>query len=106
MAAPGHLTRRSQALYRQIAADYRLDREPHALEVLRMALESVDRYDQARQAINDEGLTVADRWGGAKPHPLVTVERDSAIRAARLFRELSLDAGIDSRLPRVNGALA
>jgi hypothetical protein len=49
--APDHLSDGSRNLYRQLAEDYELEREPHALEVLRLACEAIDRCDQAREAI-------------------------------------------------------
>jgi hypothetical protein len=44
------LSAKSKWLYRTIADDYGLDREPHALELLRMACEQIDRADQAAPA--------------------------------------------------------
>lgn len=103
--APAHLSARSRKLWRRLVEDYGLDEEPHALEVLRLALEAVDRAEEARSLLAREGLTVTDRFGQVKAHPMCAVERDSAIRAARMFRELSLDGDVpsDARVPRVGG---
>jgi hypothetical protein len=86
--------------------DYGLHDEPHALAVLRMACEALDRADEARKVLDRDGLTVAGTGGTTKTHPAVAVEHDSAVRAARLFRELSLDGGDpdDFRIARTNGA--
>ena len=103
--APTHLSNRSKTLYRQLAADYHLADEPHALETLRLALEALDRAEQARAQVARDGAYLTDRFGQVKAHPALAVERDSAIRVARLFRELSLDAELgEARIPRPNGA--
>jgi phage terminase small subunit len=107
ITAPRHLTRRSKVIYVTTATEYRLDREPHALEVLRLALESLDRGDLGRVELAKAGLTYTNRFGEPRPHPSVAIVRDANIAVARMFRELSLDAGEvlgESRLPRTSGA--
>lgn len=101
--APRHLTKRSGKLYRQIVSDYRLEGEPHALEVLRLACEAFDRCEQAREAIERDGPFVSDRFGQLRSHPAVNVERDSRIAALRALRELSLggESLDDLRPPRL-----
>ena len=105
--APGHLSPRSKRIYRSVVADYDLDTEPHAREVLRLALEALDRADQARETVAREGAFYANRFGEPRAHPAIGVERDCRVQVARLFRELSLDAGefLDTRPPRVGGGL-
>jgi phage terminase small subunit len=72
--APKHLSARSAKLYRRLAADYRLDREPHALETLRLACEALDRCAQARDAIVQDGPFVVNRFGEKRAHPAVGVD--------------------------------
>jgi phage terminase small subunit len=109
IVAPRHLSKRSKAIYRSVVADFDLANEPHALEVLRLALEALDRAEQARKQVAAEGMTYTNRFDEPRPHPAVAIERDSRIAVARLFRELSLDAGEASeyldepRVPRVGG---
>lgn len=89
--APKHLSGGSDKLYRRLAEEYRLEQEPHALEVLRLACEALDRCAQAREAIERDGPFVTSRFGEKRPHPAIGVERDSRIAALRALRELSLD---------------
>jgi P27 family predicted phage terminase small subunit len=103
--APKHLTPSSKRIYRRLVDEYDLGREVHALEVLRLALEAVDRADECRAILARDGVTQHDRFGQVKPHPLLKAEHDAAVRAARMFRELSLDGAVDDvRVPRTNGA--
>jgi len=106
VTAPRHLSKSSRAAFRRVVDDYGLTDEPHALEVLRLALEAVDRAEEARTTIAAQGAYYTDRHGQPKAHPALAVERDSSIRAARMFRELSLDADDvpgEARVPRVGG---
>lgn len=106
---PQHLSKASRSLWRRVATDYDLAAEPHALRVLTLLGEALDRGEEARQRIAVDGAYVTDRFGQVRAHPAISVERDSAIRAARLARELSLDAGDglpgDLRIPRPGGKL-
>lgn len=108
IAAPRHLSPSSRKLFRRVVADYELDREPHALETLRLACEALDRCAEARDVLAADGAILRDRFGQARAHPAVAIERDSRLAALRAFRELSLDgqAPEDVRPPRVNGALS
>ena len=108
LQAPRHLSPASRKLFRQLAGDYELDREPHALETLRLACEALDRCSEAREVLAAEGVIVRDRFGQVRAHPAVAIERDSRLAVLRGFRELALEGGTpdDVRPPRVNGALS
>jgi hypothetical protein len=91
-------------LWRRLVDDYGLDAEPHALRVLTLACEALDRCEEARQALARHGTTYLDRFGSPRARPEVAIERDSRIAAMRAFRELSLDADApEPRIPRVGG---
>jgi len=97
--APRHLSNESKALWRSVLADYELERRHEA--VLLTALEALDRMRQAQAMIVDDGLTTVDRYGGAKVHPAVGIEKDSRVAFLRAMRELGLDleAPPTNRLP-------
>src|SRR3954454_19378763 len=92
--APSHLTDSSRRLWRKLIGDYDLADDDAALQLLRLALEAVDRCEQARAALAEHGTTYDDRFGCPKARPELAIERDSRLAAARLFRELALD-GLD-----------
>lgn len=87
--APAHLSPERADSWTTIVRQYDLD--PPALELLRLALEALDRCEQARLELERHGLFTTDRYGGRKASPAVAVERDSRIAAARIFRELDLE---------------
>jgi hypothetical protein len=98
-----HLSRRAKELWVQVTRDYVL--ESHNLELLRIALEALDRCEEARKILASEGIIALDRYGAPKAHPAVAIERDSRLAAARLWRELDLEGEPlpDPRMPRRRG---
>ena len=96
--APRHLTAASRRFYEQIVDDFVL--EPHHLRLLQLLCESFDRGQEARKILDEEGLTVEDKkLGIRRPHPCVSIERDSRTAVARLTRELNLSEEPDSPRP-------
>ncbi|MBM3131735.1 MAG: hypothetical protein FJZ95_01715 [Chloroflexi bacterium] len=99
---PKHLKAATRRWFGQVLEEYNL--EPHHVRLLTLAGESYDRAQQAREIIAQQGLTVTDRFGQVRAHPLLAVERDCRIAFARLLRELSLDIedpGEPGRPPRL-----
>src|SRR5690606_7581096 len=90
--APRHLSKSSKALWSRLVAEFELD--THHLELLRLALEALDRCEDARKALALNGSTYMDRFDAPRARPEVAIERDSRLAAARLFRELGLDAAL------------
>ncbi|MET4722032.1 phage terminase small subunit [Bradyrhizobium japonicum] len=96
---PTHLSPPSRRWIKQIIGDF--DLESFHFRLLVKAAEAWDRSEQARELLANEGITTLDRYGVAKTHPAIAIERDSRLAFARLLRELALDAAApDSRPPR------
>jgi P27 family predicted phage terminase small subunit len=101
--AIGHLSADMRRFFRAVEQDYQL--EGHHQRLLLAACEAHDRMTQARARLATEGLTWQTRFGELRAHPCVAVERDSALRFARLVRELGLSDGQDEgrRPPALSG---
>ncbi|HZG28274.1 MAG TPA: P27 family phage terminase small subunit [Ensifer sp.] len=97
---PAHLEPETQRWVRQILDEFEL--ESHHFRQLILTAQAWDRAEQARKIIAAEGLTVLDRYGTAKAHPAVAIERDSRTAFHRGIRELALDGEnpSESRPPR------
>jgi len=89
LRAPGHLRPLTRRWWRQVVSDYIL--EAHHLRLLTLAAEAWDRCQQAREAIDEHGLTYEDRFDQPHSRPEIGIERDSRLAFARLLRELDLD---------------
>ncbi len=101
---PKHLRAATRRWWSSVVADYDLDES--LLKLLTLAAESWDRGCEAREGLEKNGLVFADRFGQPHARPEVAIERDSAIRFARLMRELALDVNDpadDVRPPAIRG---
>ncbi len=90
-APPDHLSEGSKTLWNALVSDYGLTGDDAALMILKTALESRDRADQAQTILNKEGLTVEDRTRGLKAHPLVAVERNARAACLQAMKMLHFD---------------
>jgi len=86
---PKHLTAATAKWWREVVRDWRL--ETHHVHILTAACEALDRANEAQRLLARDGLTIAGREGGLRPHPAVAIRRDAEISFARLLRELDLD---------------
>jgi P27 family predicted phage terminase small subunit len=100
---PAHLTLPTRRWWAQVVATYAL--EDHHVKILTAAAESWDRMVAAREAIDQHGLTYADRYGNPRARPEVAIERDARIGFVRCLRELALDVDApgESRPPVMTG---
>ena len=95
---PKHLTAASKRFYEQVCNDYML--ESHHERLLQLLCEAFDRSQAARKVLEKEGLTVVDsKLGIKRPHPCISIERDSRTAVARLTRELNLSEEPDDSRP-------
>jgi hypothetical protein len=77
-------------VWSEILKEYSID-DAAGLRILRVALEAFDRAQAARAAIDKEGMTVMDKFGQIKPHPLLPIERDSRAAFLAGLKALNLD---------------
>jgi P27 family predicted phage terminase small subunit len=89
MKAPEHLSAATKKWWKAVEDEYSLD--AHHYRLLQLACEAWDRCAQAREALEEHGLTYEDRFNAPHPRPEVAIERDSRLAFARLVRELNLD---------------
>jgi phage terminase small subunit len=94
--APNHLAPGTKVWFNNVLADYELSE--HHERLLQLAAESWDRCQEARAQLQKDGLVIESRQG-IKPHPLISVERDSANRFAMLLKQLELDVDEPKRGP-------
>jgi hypothetical protein len=67
---------------------------PAEVELLRSALASLDRADEAAAIVDAEGLTTLDRYGSPKMHPACDVEA----RNRGLYGRFVAQLGVKRRL--------
>jgi P27 family predicted phage terminase small subunit len=86
--APAHLAKPTRAYWQSVVSAN--DLEPHRVRLLTLACEAWDRTVEARELIARDGMVVAGREGGMRPHPAIAIERDSRLAFVRIMRELGL----------------
>ncbi len=91
---PGHLSTESKAFWKQLVSDYGIS-DAAGLKILRIACESFDRAQSARQSIDETGMLLLDKFGQAKVNPLLPVERDNRSAFLAGLKALNLDVTPD-----------
>lgn len=86
---PAGLSDAGAKLWRELAAAYKID-DPHGEAILALACRAADRLEACRKRIEKDGVSVRDRWGQVKPHPLLAAERDARAAVLAALRQLSL----------------
>ena len=87
---PQHLKAHGRAFWRGVHRDFEIS-ECHDLKILSEAAACIDRIEEARKVIEEQGAYFIDRWKQPKPHPAHGIENQNKILLARLLRELCLD---------------
>ena len=86
---PAGLSKEAKRLWKQLAIELNLDGGGHL--VLNLLAQSWDRREEARRALKQDGLIVADRFQQRKQHPAVAVERDCSLQILRCYHALGMD---------------
>ena len=87
---PTYLRADGERLWRAVCSEQDLD--AHQLATLEAACVMLDRAHQARRRLQNDGTFTEDRYGGAKAHPAVDMERKAWGEFRLLVRELGLQA--------------
>ena len=87
--APRHLSQESKTWWKRFNSGWAFD--DAALLILEALLQARDRWAQAMETISREGTTTTDRFGQAKVHPAVLIERDSRAAMSAGVKQLNLD---------------
>jgi phage terminase small subunit len=88
--APEHLEAPERQLWDQLHQSFDL-RDPAALALLTVAMESSARARRCRERIDADGEAVTDRFGQIRQHPLIPAERDAKSSFLSAMRSLNLD---------------
>lgn len=90
MTIPKHLSIEAKKIFKSLCDEYSIN-DCAGLRILRVALEAFDRAQAAREQIDNDGMTVVDKAGQVKPHPLLPIERDSRAAFLAGLKHLNLD---------------
>lgn len=90
VTVPKHLSKEAGTIFKNLCEEYGIDDEA-GLRILKTALESYDRAAACRETIDRDGLTVVDKAGQTKAHPLLAIERDSRAAFLSGLKHLNLD---------------
>ena len=85
-----HVRRESRAEVRRLASEYGIDDSGGLLWLQTWADADTTERD-CQDIINKEGLTVVDRFGQKKSHPLLTTIRDARSQKMLALKNLCLD---------------
>lgn len=94
--APAGLSEAAQRWWKRLMQEYQ-DWTPDDLLVLESALQSYDRWQQAKGEIDRDGLTGTDRFGQPRLHPACAVERDSRAAMLRALAALGLEPPAEAK---------
>jgi phage terminase small subunit len=89
-APPRHLSTRMKQFWTWAHGIRELSEKDRLLLI--KAGECFDECERCRRAVKKDGMTVIDRFGQRKPHPLLTVEQNAREQFAKLVMALNLQA--------------
>jgi phage terminase small subunit len=88
---PGHLSQESKRFWTELLVGWPDIADPAGRLILQAALENRDTEQAARKQITRDGLTVVDKAGQLKSHPLLVVARDARAAFLAGLKQLNLD---------------
>lgn len=99
---PKGLSKQAGVWWKKILNEYEIDDEAGFI-ILQTALEAFDRMKEAQRIITKQGLTITDRFGQIRAHPLCTVERDARSQFLLSIKALNLDLEPIGEIGRPSG---
>src|SRR5450759_3112113 len=87
---PKHLSREAKTLWRELADEYDIT-DSAGLAILSTACEALDRLRACQTEIAKDGQQVKDRFGGLRPHGLLSVENLARTAFLAALKQLNLD---------------
>jgi Phage terminase, small subunit len=87
---PPHFEAEEQALFKQIQTEFAID-DIGSVELLILACEAHARCQAARLQIDEQGMTIKDRFGILQPHPLLKAEASARGQYLAALRALNLE---------------
>ena len=88
--APKGLSTEAQTWWKRLVSEYSIE-DDAGLLLLQTGLEAFDQMRLAQSSIKRDGVTVLDRFGQRKAHPLLPTERDARSQMLAALRALHLD---------------
>ena len=85
-----HIRRESRAEVRRLAEEYSIE-DAGGLLLLQTFADADTTERNAQDIVNEEGMTVTDRFDQVKAHPLLTVIRDARAQKMAALKNLCLD---------------
>lgn len=90
--APAHFAPEERALWKQVTSEVDISTTT-AAAFLTVALEAHARARLCRLKIEKEGMTIKDRHGHPRPHPLLATERGARQQVLAALRKLGCETG-------------
>lgn len=88
--APKHLSPEAKKWWQRIMETYDIS-DDGGQWILQTACEAYQRMSECKAILDRDGLTVEDRHGQKKPHPLIPAERDARAAMLSALKQLNLD---------------
>lgn len=88
--APSGLGGAGASLWVRVMAEFELV-DAHHFCLLEQCCAALNRVEEARLILDQEGIVVRDRFDQAREHPAVQIELANRRLVAKLLRELGLD---------------